>query len=371
MTDFPELNTPVRMLLGPGPSDVHPRVLRAMATPLIGHLDPAILKIMDEIKAMLQAVMRTKNEMTMAISATGSAGMETCFVNLVEPGDEVVICVNGVFGGRMCDVAERAGAKVHRVDAPWGKIIEPAQVAAALKTCKPKLVAIVHAETSTGVRQPLEEIGKMTRDAGALFLVDAVTSIGGVDLRVDEWGIDALYSGTQKCLSCPPGLSPVTFSERAMEVVKTRKTKCQSWYLDLKMLGSYWGAERVYHHTAPITMIYALRESLRLVLEEGLEARFARHKANHELLRAALEEMGFKFLVDEKYRLPQLNTVFLPEGVDEAKVRTALLNEYNIEVGGGLGEFKGKLWRVGLMGCSSNPNNVNALLAATKRLIRN
>lgn len=364
-----ELIPPRRMLMGPGPSDVPARVLRAMATPLVGHLDPAFLTIMDETREMLQQVLRTKNRLTFAVSGTGSAGMEACIVNLVEPGDEVVIGVNGVFGGRMCDVAERAGATVHRVEAAWGAPIHADDIAAAVKGKAIKLVAVVHAETSTGVRQPLKDIGKIAHDAGALFLVDAVTSLGGIDLRVDEWGIDALYSGTQKCLSCPPGLSPVTFSPRAEEVMEKRKAKCQSWYLDVSMLRNYWGADRAYHHTAPITMVYALHESLRIVLEEGLEARFERHRRHHELLREGLEAMGFSFLVEPEFRLPQLNAVKLPVGIDEGPVRKKLLEDYNIEVGAGLGAFKGKLWRIGLMGSSSTPNHVNALLAATRRIL--
>lgn len=365
-----ELNMPQRVLMGPGPSEVPTRVLRAMASPLVGHLDPAFLKLMDETKVMLQSVMRTANDHTFAISATGSAGMETCFVNLLEPGDEVLIGVNGVFGGRMCDVAERVGATVRKVEAEWGRIIDPAQVAAALKKHSPKVVAIVHAETSTGVRQPLEEISRMVHDAGALFLVDAVTSLGGIDLRVDEWGIDAIYSGTQKCLSCPPGLSPVSFSPAAIEAIRKRKRKCQSWYLDVSMLGAYWGTERVYHHTAPITMLYALHEALRLVVEEGLEARYARHLANHELLRESLEALGFSFFVDAAHRLPQLNTVTLPAGADDATLRRRLLEEYSIEIGGGLGALKGKVWRIGLMGASSTKNNVNALATALRQLMK-
>lgn len=361
---------PPRLLMGPGPSEVPARVLRAMATPLVGHLDPFFLVLMDEIKLLLQTVMRTKNELTLAISGTGSAGMETVLVNLIEPGDAVVIGVNGVFGGRMCDVAERAGAVVHRVDAEWGKIVDPQQLSDAIRRVKPKLVAIVHAETSTGVRQPIEELGKIAHDAGALFVVDAVTSLGGIDLRVDDWGIDAIYSGTQKCLSCPPGLSPVSFSPRAQEVIKNRKKKCQSWYLDVSMLNAYWGAERVYHHTAPITMLYALRESLRLVVEEGLEARFARHKANHEFLKEGLKPLGIDFIVDPEHRLPELNAIRVPSGIDEAAVRSKLLNDYNIEIGSGLGALKGKIWRVGLMGASSNRNYVNALVAALWQIIR-
>jgi alanine-glyoxylate transaminase / serine-glyoxylate transaminase / serine-pyruvate transaminase len=364
-----DLNTPLRLLMGPGPSDVHHRVLRAMATPLVGHLDPSFLKIMDEIRGMLQAVLRTKNPLTFAVSGTGSAGMEACLANLIEPGDAVAIGVNGVFGTRMTDVAARLGATVHRIDAPWGRIIEPGAVAQTLKQHKVKLVAVVHAETSTGVRQPLEEIGRLAREHGALFLVDAVTSLGGIDLHVDDWGIDALYSGTQKCLSCPPGLAPVTFGPRAEEAMSRRKTKCASWYLDVSMLRNYWGEDRAYHHTAPITMLYALRESLRLVLEEGLEPRFERHRRHHELLKSGLEAMGFEFVVAPEHRLPQLNAVKFPAGVDDAGVRRRLLEDYSIEIGAGLGEFKGKVWRIGLMGASSTPNHVNSLLAALKEIL--
>lgn len=371
MTAANELNPTARFLMGPGPSDVHPRVLKAMATPLIGHLDPQFIKIMDGVKEMLRELFQTKNELTFAVSATGSAGMETCFVNLLEPGDEALVCVNGVFGTRMCDIVERCQAKLIRVDAPWGKPIEPADVKKALEKCNPKLVAIVHAETSTGVLGPLEEIGKMTHEAGALFVVDMVTSLGGVEVRVDDWGVDAVYSGTQKCISAPPGLSPVSFSARAVEVMDKRKSKVQSWYLDLSMVRNYWsGAKRAYHHTAPISMVYSLYEALRLILEEGLEARFARHRRNHELLRDGLCEMGFDFLVAPEYRLPMLNAVKIPEGLDEAAVRQRLLNEYNIEIGGGLGDFAGKLWRIGLMGCSCTENHVNMLLAALRQIMK-
>ena len=364
-------NPTARVLMGPGPSDVHPRVLKAMATPLIGHLDPQFIKIMDGVKGMLRQLFRTKNDLTFAVSATGSAGMETCFVNLLEPGDEALVCVNGVFGNRMCDNVERCGGKLVRIDAPWGKTIEPGQVKEALEKCSPKLVAIVHAETSTGVLQPLEEISKIVHDAGALFLVDAVTSLGGTDVRVDDWGIDAVYSGSQKCLSVPPGLSPVSFSGEAVEAMEKRKSKVQSWYLDLSMIRNYWaGAKRAYHHTAPISMEYALYEGLNLIFEEGLEARFQRHRLNHELLRDGLEAMGFEFLVAPEYRLPMLNAVKIPAGIDEAAVRERLLNEYNIEIGGGLGEFAGKLWRIGLMGCSSTKNHVNMLLAALGQIIK-
>ena len=366
-----ELNPIPRFLMGPGPSDVHPRVLKAMATPLIGHLDPQFIVMMDEVKAMLREVFRTKNEMTFAVSAPGSAGMETCLVNLLEPGDEALVCVNGVFGNRMSDIVERCGAKLRRIDAAWGTAIDPAQVKSALEQGSPKLVAIVHAETSTGVLQPLDEIGKLVHEAGPLFVVDAVTSLGGVDVRMDDWNIDAIYSGTQKCLSAPPGLSPVSFNARAVEVVNRRKTKVQSWFLDIGLLRSYWeGKKRAYHHTAPVSSVYALREALRLVLEEGLEARFARHRKNHELLRDGLEELGFEFIVAPEYRLPQLNTVKIPKGMEDASARSQLLNDYNIEIGAGLGEFAGKAWRIGLMGCSCTENHVNMLLSALKKIKR-
>ena len=371
MHDYPELNTSQRILMGPGPSDAHPRVLKAMSTPLIGHLDPEFLTVMDEIKTMTQATFQTQNNLTFTVSAPGSAGMETCLVNLLEPGDEALICVHGVLGNRMADIVERCGAKLIRVDAPWGQPIDPQQVKEALKTCQPKLVAIVHAETSTGVLQPLEEISQMTHAAGALFVVDAVTSYCGTQLKVDDWGIDAIYSGSQKCLSAPPGLSPVSFSDRAIAALDNRKTKVQSWFLDLTMVKNYWqGAKRAYHHTAPVSAMFALREAYRLVLEEGLEQRFARHRRNHLLLRDGLEELGFTFLVDESYRLPMLNAVKLPEGVDDTLTRKRLLDDYNIEVGGGLGDFAGKIWRIGLMGNSSTPNHVNMLLGALKEIIQ-
>lgn len=366
-----ELNPTTRVLMGPGPSDVHPRVLKAMATPLIGHLDPQFIQIMDDVKEMTRQLFQTKNQITSVISATGSAGMETCFVNLLERGDTAMVCVSGVFGTRMCDIVERCGAKLIRVDAPWGKPIDPKQVKDALKDNKPKLVAIVHAETSTGVLQPLEEISKLVHDAGALFLVDAVTSLGGTPVKVDEWEIDAIYSGTQKCISAPPGLSPVSFSPKALEVMDARKSKVQSWYLDMSMIRNYWaGAKRAYHHTAPISMIYAIHEAMRLVVEEGLEKRFERHMKNHILLRDALEEMGFEFLVEPKYRLPMLNAIKIPEGQDDATVRSRLLNEYNIEIGAGLGEFAGKVWRIGLMGESSSHNHINMVVSALKQIMK-
>ena len=366
-----ELNTSNRILMGPGPSDAHPRVLKAMATPLIGHLDPEFVQIMDEVKYMVQQTFQTENYLTFVVSAPGSAGMETCLVNLLEPGDEALICVHGVFGGRMADIVERCGAKAIKVEAPWGEPIDPEQVKAALTTCNPKLIAIVHAETSTGVLQPLEEISQLAKNAGALFMVDAVTSYCGTQLKVDEWGIDAIYTGTQKCLSAPPGLSPVSFSAKAVEAIENRKTKVQSWFLDLSLVKNYWGgAKRAYHHTAPVSAIFALREAYRIVLEEGLENRFARHRRNHELLKSELEALGFEFIVKPEYRLPMLNAVKVPAGMDEGKVRKQLLEEYNIEVGGGLGALAGKIWRVGLMGESSTPNHVHMLASALRRIMK-
>lgn len=370
MSTYTELNTSTRILLGPGPSDAHPRVLKAMATPLIGHLDPEFLKIMDEIKEMVRTTLQTHNELTFVVSAPGSAGMETCLVNLLEPGDEALICVNGVFGNRMSDIVERCGARLIRIDAPWGKPVDPQQVREALQNCKPKLVAIVHAETSTGVLQPLEDISRLVHNAGALFVVDAVTSYCGVEVKVDEWGIDAIYSGSQKCLSAPPGLSPVSFSPAAVEVLEKRKTKVQSWFLDLTLVKNYWeGAKRAYHHTAPVSAMFAMREALRLVLEEGLEKRFQRHRKNHELLREGLEALGFEFIVDPAYRLPMLNAVRLPNGLEDVKTRKRLLDEFNIEVGSGLGEFAGRIWRIGLMGNSSSKNHVNMLLGALRAIL--
>jgi len=366
----PPLDPPQRVLLGPGPSDVPARVLQALASPTIGHLDPEYLRIMDEMRELMKHVFRTTNELTVAMPGTGSSGMETCVVNLIEPGDEMVVCVNGVFGTRMADVAGRCGATVHLVEAPWGETIEPDAVAKALaEHPKTKVVGIVHAETSTGAHQPLVEISRLVHDKGkgALLLVDAVTSLGGVELLVDDWRIDACYSGTQKCLSCPPGLAPVTFSPAAHDVVRKRKSKVQSWYLDLSMISQYWGESRVYHHTAPINMSYALYEALRMVVEEGLEARQARHLLNHRALRAGLEAMGVSYI--PTHSLPNLNAVHVPDGADDATVRRRLLGEWGIEIGAGLGPFKGKAWRIGLMGSSSTRRNVTAVLAALETLL--
>ena len=346
-----------------------PRVLQAMALPPLGHLDPDFIKIMDNIRPMLRDVMQTKNELTLPVSGTGSAGMEAAICNLVEPGDRCVVCVNGVFGARMADVCGRYGGEVVQVTAPWGKPIDPADVRKALAEKGAKLVGVVHAETSTGVLTPIEEISKIAHEAGALLVVDTVTSLAGHPVKVDEWKIDACYSGTQKCMSIPPGLAPLTFSPAAVEVIDKRKTKVANWYLDMTMVRSYWGQDRVYHHTAPINALYGFYEGLRLILEEGLEARWARHKANHELLVAGLAEMGLGILPDPEYRLWSLNAVTIPDGVDDLTVRKQLLAEYNLEIGGGLGDLKGKVWRVGLMGVSSTPNNVLLVCGALKKIL--
>lgn len=359
-----------RILMGPGPSNVNYRVYRAMMTPVIGYLDPQLLKCMDDISEMLRELFKTKNRVTLAISATGSAGMEASFVNFVEPGDSVVIGVNGFFANRMTEVAERCGGKVIRVDEEWGRIVPPERIIKAIEqNPNTKICALVHGETSTGVRQPLEEIGEYCKKREVLFVVDAVTSLGGCELKVDEWGIDVCYSCSQKGLSVPPGLSPITVSDKAMEVLYSRKTKVQSFYLDLIKLEKYWGEERVYHHTAPASMLYALREGLSIVLEEGLEKRFKRHEILGERLRMELENLGFKPFAQEGFRLPMLTSVILPERVDDIAVRKRLLNEYRIEVGGGLGHLKGKIWRVGLMGETCQLQNVHALIAALKEIL--
>jgi alanine-glyoxylate transaminase/serine-glyoxylate transaminase/serine-pyruvate transaminase len=363
------IQVPKRILLGPGPSDVHPRVLQALSAHTIGHLDPVFLQIMDEIRQKLREVFRTKNEMTLAVSGTGSAGMETLFANLIERGEKVLICVNGVFGTRMVDVAERCGAIVERIDAPWGTVFNQDDVIAAIHRVKPAAVAIVHAETSTGAHQPVDKIGAAIHAQGGLFMLDCVTSLGGAPLEIDAWNVDAAYSGTQKCLSCPPGLSPVTLSPRAVERLDRRKTRVQSWYLDLSMVRQYWGQERAYHHTAPINMLYGLHEALGIVLEEGLEPRFARHRKAHEQLRAGLKELGIGYVSQEGHHLPMLNAVKIPDGVDDATVRRALLNDFNIEIGGGLGAFKGKAWRIGLMGHGASDANVKSVLSALGKVL--
>ncbi|MFM9118266.1 MAG: pyridoxal-phosphate-dependent aminotransferase family protein [Planctomycetota bacterium] len=363
-----ELNPPVRTLMGPGPSDIHPRVLQAMAKGTVGHLDPYYLQLMDELQRMLRGLFRTENRMTFAVSATGSAGMEATVVNLIEPGDSMVVCVNGVFCARMADVAGRAGAQVVKVERPWGEVFTPDDLRVALQG-RPKAVGIVLAETSTGAWQPIPEIARVVHEAGALLLVDAVTGLGGVPVEVDAWNIDAIYSGSQKCLSCPPGLAPVSFNQRALDVILSRKTKVQSWYLDVSMLASYWGQERVYHHTAPINMTYGLYEALRLIHEEGLENCFARHMRNHRALKAGLAAIGIGYSAAEGHQLPMLNAIHVPAGVDDAKVRSGLLNRFNIEIGAGLGAYKGKVWRVGLMGYGSRPTNVLLFLSALEQLL--
>ena len=365
-------NPPVRTLMGPGPSDVHPRVTAAMARPCIGHLDPMFVGMMDEIKEMLQYAFATKNQLTIPVSAPGSAGMESCFVNLLEPGNKVIVCQNGVFGGRMKENVERCGAVAIMVEDDWGKPVDPNKVEAAFKAFPDAVaLAFVHAETSTGARSDAKTLCEIAQKHGALSIVDAVTSLGGIELQVDDWGIDAIYSGTQKCLSCTPGLSPVSFSERAVKVIKGRHSKVQSWFLDTNLVMAYWGGgtKRAYHHTAPINALYALHESLVMLQQEGIKHAWKRHQHNHLVLRAGLEAMGLRFIVDEEYRLPQLNTVTIPGGVDEAQVRTRLLNEFNLEIGAGLGTLAGKVWRIGLMGHSSRKENIFLCLSALEAVL--
>jgi alanine-glyoxylate transaminase/serine-glyoxylate transaminase/serine-pyruvate transaminase len=349
---------------------VHPRVLRVMATPMLGYLDPEFLKVMDDVQALLRFVFQTTNPLTLPISGTGSAGMEAALFNFLEEGDPVLICVNGFFGSRMVEIAGRCRASVARVDAPWGEAIQARQVDEALKQRSAKVVAIVHGETSTGVRQPLQEIAAVVHRHGALFLVDTVASLGGVPVPVDDLGIDICYTGSQKCLSVPPGLAPITVSPRAVEILNARSTPVQSWYLDLSLIRKYWSPERVYHHTAPIGLHYGLREALRMIGEEGLAQYHQRHSHTAALLWDGLEDLGLELVVPMEYRLPSLTTVRVPDGVDELAVRRQLLQEYNIEIAGGLGAFKGKAWRVGLMGYSCRPENVLALLGALERILR-
>ncbi len=367
-TEAPAL--PRRLLLGPGPSNVHPRVLAALAQPMIGHLDPVFLAILDEVQERLRRLFGTRNPLTLPLSATGSAGMEACLVNLLEPGDAIVVGVNGVFGQRMCDVAGRAGARVIAVEAEPGSPLDEDQMAEAIARAQPKLVAFVHAETSTGVCQPVENIAAAARRAGALTVLDCVTSLAGIPVCLDAWGIDAAYSATQKCLSCPPGLSPVSFSERAVKLIRTRSVPVQSWYLDLNLLADYLGEERVYHHTAPISAILGLAEGLRRVEAEGMDARAERHRQAATALIEGMAELGFEPLVSEPFRLPMLTTLRLPEWVQqsgEAELRRRLLSIYGIEVGGGLGKLAGQIWRVGLMGENARLTNIECLLNALRR----
>ena len=361
-----------RTLMGPGPSDVAPRVLEALARPTIGHLDPEFVAMMDEMKQLLQYAFQTKNELTFPVSAPGSAGMETCFANLVEPGDKVIVCQNGVFGGRMKENVTRCGGSAVMVEDEWGKAIDIANVEQALNdNPDAKILAFVHAETSTGAQSDAKALTALAHKHDCLVIVDAVTSLAGTELRVDDWGIDAIYSGTQKCMSAPPGLSPVSFNERAAEVIKNRKTPVQSWFLDLSLVMGYWGGggKRAYHHTAPINNLYGLHEALVILKEEGLENSWARHAKMHQALRAGIEAMGLSFIVDEADRLPQLNAVTIPDGVEDAAVRAKLLDDYNLEIGAGLGALAGKVWRIGLMGHASNAENVVYCLNALDEVL--
>ncbi|WP_027872813.1 pyridoxal-phosphate-dependent aminotransferase family protein [Spongiibacter marinus] len=358
---------PVRTLMGPGPSDVHPRILEALGRPTLGHLDPLFVGMMDELKSLLKYAFNTDNELTLPISAPGSAGMEACFVNLVEPGDTVIVCINGVFGTRMRENVTRIGATAVTVDGEWGKPVDPAQLEETLKAHpEAKVVAFVHAETSTGALSDAKTLCALARQYDCLSIVDAVTSLGGVELRVDDWGIDAIYSGSQKCLSCTPGLSPVSFSDAAIAAIKARKHPVQSWFLDMNLILGYWGegGKRAYHHTAPVNALYGLHESLVMLQEEGLENAWARHRRMHNALAAGLESLGMRFVVDADSRLPQLNSVYIPEGVDDGAVRQQLLADHNLEIGAGLGDFAGKVWRIGLMGYSARMENIELLLAS-------
>jgi alanine-glyoxylate transaminase / serine-glyoxylate transaminase / serine-pyruvate transaminase len=372
INDIKSFVPPVRTLMGPGPSDVHPRVSQAMARPTIGHLDPTFVDMMDELKVLLQYAFQTQNALTIPVSAPGSAGMECCFVNLVEPGDKVIICQNGVFGGRMKENVERSGGIPIMVEDEWGVAVDANKLEDALKAnTDANIVAFVHAETSTGVQSDAKTLCEIARRHDCLTIVDTVTSLGGTPVKVDEWQIDAIYSGSQKCLSCTPGLSPVSFSERAIEKIKGRQSKVQSWFLDLNLVMGYWGSgtKRAYHHTAPINALYGLHEALVILKEEGLENAWARHEKNHQAFRAGIEAMGLSFKVKESDRLPQLNAITVPEGVDEAEVRKRLLNEYQLEIGAGLGSLAGKIWRIGLMGYASNPKNVLYCVGAMTEIL--
>lgn len=363
---------PVRTLMGPGPSDVNPRVLAAMSRPTIGHLDPVFVDMMDEMKGLLQYAFQTRNELTLPVSAPGSAGMETCFVNLVQPGDTVVVCINGVFGGRMKENVERCGATAVVVEDEWGKPVDPQKLEDVLKAHpEASTVAFVHAETSTGACSDVKTLAEIAHRHDCLVIVDSVTGLGGSELRVDDWGVDAIYSGSQKCLSCTPGLSPVSFGEQAVARIRGRSHKVQSWFLDLNLVMGYWGggAKRAYHHTAPVNALYALHESLVILQEEGLENAWARHRAHHEALKAGLEGMGLKLIVAPEHRLPQLNAVKVPAGVDEAAVRKALLDDYDLEIGAGLGPLAGKVWRIGLMGFGASRRNVLFCVSALENVL--
>ncbi|MCU7875014.1 MAG: alanine--glyoxylate aminotransferase family protein [Candidatus Thiodiazotropha sp. (ex Lucinoma borealis)] len=368
----PSFNPPVRTLMGPGPSDVHPRILEALSRPTIGHLDPVFVEMMEQTKGLLQYAFQTENPLTMPVSAPGSAGMETCFVNLVEPGDKVIVCQNGVFGGRMKENVERCGGVPVMVEDEWGKSVDLGKVETALETNNDaKILAFVHAETSTGARSDAKELVELAHRHDCLTIVDAVTSLGGSELKVDDWGIDTIYSGTQKCLSCTPGIAPISFNERALDKVRNRQSKVQSWFLDLNLVMGYWGSgqKRAYHHTAPVNVLYGLHESLCILQAEGIESAWQRHNKMHTALKAGLEAMGLSFIVDESHRLPQLNAVSIPEGVDDAMVRSHLLNEYNLEIGAGLGALAGKVWRIGLMGHSARAENILLCIGALEAVL--
>ncbi|MDX1964457.1 MAG: alanine--glyoxylate aminotransferase family protein [Pirellulales bacterium] len=361
--------SPHRILMGPGPSDTHPRVLAALAQPTVGHLDPYYLQLMNQMQERLRQVLETTNELTLAVSGTGSAGMEAAVVNLVEPGTKMLVCVNGVFGARMADVAQRVGATVFQLEKPWGEVFSPEEIEAALRQHQPDVTGIILAETSTGAWQPVEEIARRVHDHGGVIIVDAVTGLGGVPVRTDAWELDCVYSGTQKCLGCPPGLAPITFGPRARQRIAARRTKVQSWYLDMTMIAQYWGQDRVYHHTAPINMTYALNESLAVLLEEGLSAAHTRHLRQHRALAAGLAALGIDYVAAVEHRLPMLNAVRIPPGVDDATVRRELLARFGIEIGGGLGPFKGKVWRIGLMGYGADSKHVLLFLAALEQIL--
>ncbi|WP_422132733.1 pyridoxal-phosphate-dependent aminotransferase family protein [Endozoicomonas sp. ALD040] len=363
---------PKRTLMGPGPSDVYPRITEALSRPTIGHLDPEFVRMMDEVKELLQYAFRTRNALTLPISAPGSAGMEACFVNLIEPGDKVVVCINGVFGGRMKENVERAGGEPVIVQGEWGRAVDVAEVEKTLQAhSDSKILAFVHAETSTGACSDAETLCRLAKEHNCLTIVDAVTSLGGSELEVDAWGIDAIYSGTQKCLSCVPGISPVSFSEKAVEKIASRKHKVQSWFLDMNLIMGYWGkgAKRAYHHTAPVNAMYALHEALVILQEEGIENAWRRHKLHHQALATGLEAMGLELVVPENERLSQLNAVRIPDGIDDARVRSELLSKYNLEIGAGLGDLAGKVWRIGLMGCSADQTHVLCCLGALQAVL--